>query len=280
MAGQVVLGIDYPAAMNSRRIGSVVSVFAILGSLIAGAVPASAAPILGTGLIRIDGSWATVKTLSNGSTVLTLDKEASGQWMGEIGRSLVAGVRDIDDRGVVSSWEEVGYKSGVDIDATVTWNSLTNYERVDLRDPSMTPRGHLRFVVDADQVLPARMENVSVNIARSDSSKTRAFPVNDTYSLTATVSAQTDVPSADIAEVALKNMGTICYEYDLTQINLSASLPASLSCGSVSLTNSTSSMSLPGSFQAGNAVFFSTIVASGSSFTFSAVIATWTESGS
>lgn len=70
------------------------------------------------------------QTLSTGVTILTLDKEASGQWMGEIGRSLLPVVRDIGD-------------------------------------PRMTPRGHLGFVVESGSELPLRLEKVSINITRT-----------------------------------------------------------------------------------------------------------------
>lgn len=266
--------------MKSSRIGLVVSSFAILGSLITGAGPASAEPNLGTGLIRFDGTWATVKTLTDGSTVLTLNKEATGQWMGEIGRSLVPVVRDIDDRRLVSAWNQVGHKSGFGVDATMTWNSLADFARVDLSDPSMTPRGHLRFVVDPDTELPARMENVSVNIARSDAIQTRSFPVNVNYALTATASASTSLQFAYVASVSLINSGMRCYEYTLSQQVPNSTLPANIACGSVAFTSSTSTMGLPTPSQTGHVFFSSTLSVSGSPFVFSGVIATWSVNGS
>jgi hypothetical protein len=266
--------------MKSTRIGLVFSSIAILGSLIAATGPATAEPVLGTGLIRIDGDWANVKTLSNGSTVLTLNKEASGQWMGEIGRSLVPGVRDIDDRRLVSAWNEVGHANGSGVEATVTWNSVKNFDRVALSDPSMTPRGHLRFVVDANPALPARMENISVNITRSDAAQARSYPLSITYAFTASTSARTYLQYAYVAEVTLNGSGVNCYEYTLLQSAPNATLPASVACGSATFANSTSSMNLPNSNQSGDVFFNSTITASGSPFAFAAVIASWTETGS
>jgi hypothetical protein len=266
--------------MTSPRIGLAFSSLAILGSLILATGPATAEPILGTGLIRIDGTWATVKTLPNGSTVLTLNKEASGQWMGEIGRSLVPGVRDIDDRRLVSAWNELGHASGSGVQSTLTWNSVNNFESVELSDPSMTPRGHLRFVVDAEPSLPARMENVSVNISRSGATQARSYPLSITYAFTASTSARTYLQYAYVAEVSLNGSGVDCYEYTLLQSSPYATLPASVECGSVSFANTTSSMNLPNPNQSGDVLFNSTITTSGSPFPFTAVIASWTETGS
>jgi len=55
--------------------------------------------------------------------------------MGEIGRSLIPVVRDIDDRNLVQAWSAVGHGSHVDVESTCE--------------------------------LPARMEQTSVNISRA-----------------------------------------------------------------------------------------------------------------
>lgn len=266
--------------MTFHRVGLIASVVAISGSLFAGSATAHAAPIVGTGLIRFDATWATVKTLSDGTSVITLNKEASGEWMGEIGRSLVPGVRDLDDRDLVTVWENVGHRSGVGVDATVTWDSLAHAERVELSDPRLTPRGHLRFVVDADQELPARISNVTLNLARASGISARSFPLNETYSFTATTTATTTIPIPLNSQIAIRDSGLTCYEYTLIQSAPSLTLPASLTCNSVVFNNSTSSMSVPSPTEEGDVIFQSTITASGDSFQFSAIIASWSQSGS
>lgn len=266
--------------MIITRVGLIASIVAISASFFAGSATAHAAPVLGTGLMRVDANWATVKTLADGTSVITLNKEASGQWMGEIGRSLVPGVRDIDDRDLVTVWENVGHKNGVGVDATVTWDALAHAERVELSDPTLTPRGHLRFVVDANQELPARMSDVTLNLARAEGLKARSFPLNETYSFTATTTAATTIPIPLNSQVAIRDSGSTCYEYTLLQSVPSITLPANVTCNAVVLSNSTSSMSIPSPTKEGSVFFQSTITASGSTFPFAAVIASWSQSGS
>ncbi len=161
--------LTYSSRMKSLRSRLLFSVLGLIGFLGLGIVPAQAQPVLGTGLIRFDADWATVKTLPTGVTVLTLDKESSGQWMGEIGGSLEPVVRNIDDRNLVKAWDMVGHPSDAGVESTLTWNSTQNYQLVKLSAPSLTPRGHLRFVIEPGTDLPVRIEQVSVNITRAAS---------------------------------------------------------------------------------------------------------------
>gem|GEM_PF-1139486 len=276
----------YGVTMTRHRRGSLTSRLFIVAAaavslLLVGGVPSQATPVVGTGLIRMDGTWATVKTLPSGSTVLTLNKEASGQWMGEVGQSRVPVVRDIKDKHLVDIWHKVGHASGVGVDATLTWGSAGNFELVTVSDPSITPRGHLRFVVEADPELPARMENISVNITRSDAPKLRAYPMSISFPLTANVDADTRLQFAYVAEVSLLNVGDNCYEYTLTQSAPYGVFPSTISCtDSLTFTSTTSTMLLPTPTAMGQVFFSSTMSASGSPFVYSGVIAQWAETGS
>ena len=263
----------YPVVMKSTRVSLFVAVTAILGSMVVGIVPAQAASDLGTGLIRMDAGWASIKTLSDGSTVLTLDKEASGQWMGEVASSTTPVVRDIDDSRLVTAWN--GFGHGAEAAATVTWNSLANYQLIDLSDPSMTPRGHMRFVIDADANLPNRIENVSLNIHRAQQVQQRAFPYTSNFQITSTATTQSTNNFAYGAEVTFKDSGLSCYSITLSQPAPQGTLPANLNCDSVTYNSGSLTMTLPLGSQPGNVFLTSTMTVSGSPFQFAGVVAQW-----
>jgi hypothetical protein len=259
--------------MKPTRVSLFVAVTAILGSMVVGISPAQAASSLGTGIIRMDAGWASIKTLSDGSTVLTLDKEASGQWMGEVANSTTPVVRDIDDSRLVTAWNDLGH--GADAAATVTWNSLSNYQLIDVSDPSMTPRGHLRFVIDADAKLPNRIETVTLNIHRSQQVQQRAFPFTSNFQVTSTASAQTTNNFAYVASVTFKDSGLSCYNITLTQPAPEGTLPANLNCDSVTYNSGSMAMTLPLGSQPGNVFLTSAMTVSGSPFQFAGVVAQW-----
>lgn len=264
-----------------------VPVFTLIGILGMGIAPAHSTPSLGTGLIRLDANWATVKTLTSGETVLTLDKEASGQWMGEVGDSLVPVVRDIDDRNLVKAWDALGHDSGVGVESTLTWSSANNFQLVQLGEPTLTPRGHLRFVLESAEdssasELPVRLEKVSVNITRAHSLQNRSFPVNQSFYITATAALQTTNVYAYVATVNFSNAGPNCYSATLIQQAPLVTLPANLSCGTtLTFSSGTLTMSLPlPSGAKGNVFFNSNMIVSGSPFSFSGIVAQWTQTGS
>ncbi|MFY9230317.1 MAG: hypothetical protein WAO50_00225 [Candidatus Nanopelagicales bacterium] len=260
--------------MALRRAGLLAAVLVLLSATVIGAMPSHAAPILGTGLVRMDGSWATVKTLGNGDTVLTLNKSASGQWMGEIGRSLVPGVRALSDKDLIDTWDQLGHAADDRVTSTLTWNDLTNVARLSLGAPQLSPRGHLRFLLEKADDLPARMENVTVNISRSDSATTRQFPVIETTNTTATSAALATIQGPYIAEIALQNLGVSCYSVALTQSAPSATF-WSIACGNVTFAGGTLAMTPPTVGQLGTVVLRTTIDASGTAFPYSGVIAQW-----
>ncbi len=272
--------LTYSCRRKSLRIRLLFSVLGLIGFLGLGIVPAHAQPVLGTGLIRIDANWATVKTLPTGVTVLTLNKESSGQWMGEIGGSLEPVVRNIDDRNLVKVWGMVGHISDVGAESTLTWNSTQNYQLVKLSAPSLTPRGHLRFVIEPGTDLPVRIEQVSVNITRAASPQNRSFPLTQSFPLTAGASAQTTNTMAFNASVMFSNGGANCYTVTLVQPSPTATLPANLACGSVTFASGSLTMTLPLPTGKGNVFFNTTMIVSGSPFSFSGIIAQWSQSGS
>ncbi len=268
-------------------VASLFPFFGLIGLLGIGIAPAHGAPSLGTGLIRIDADWATVKTLSNGELVITLDQEASGQWMGEIGSSLEPVVRDIDDRNLVKAWDALGHTSGEGVESTLTWNSTNNFQLVKLGDPSLTARGHLRFVIEPDSELsanelPVRLEKVSVNITRGASPQIRSFPYSQSFSLTATAAIQTTNNFAYEASLMFSNTGTNCYEATLVQQAPMSQLPTDLLCGAaLTFSSGTLTMTLPmPSGAKGNAFLTSAMIVSGSPFSYSGIVAQWTQTGS
>ncbi len=272
--------LTYSCRRKSLRSRLLFSVLGLIGFLGLGIVPAQAQPVLGTGLIRFDADWATVKTLPTGVTVLTLDKESSGQWMGEIGGSLEPVVRNIDDRNLVKAWDMVGHPSDAGVESTLTWNSTQNYQLVKLSAPSLTPRGHLRFVIEPGTDLPVRIEQVSVNITRAASLQNRSFPVNQSFNLTATAVVQTTNSYQLMASLMFSNGGINCYSVTLNQASPWATLPANLACGSVTFASGSLTMTLPMSGAKGNVFFNTTMIVSGSPFSFSGIIAQWSQSGS
>ena len=257
------------------------SLLGLIGFLGMGVTPAYANLELGTGLIRIDANWATVKTLPNGETVLTLNKEATGQWMGEVGQSLKPMVRNIDDRNVVQAWDKLGHSAGVGVESTLTWKSMENYQLVLLADPRITPGGHLRFVVESASELPVRMEQVSVNMSRADVPEGKGFPVVQRFNLTSTAIVQTTNSNAFMASLLFSNAGPNCYSVTLLQSAFEATLPANFVCGALTFVSGTLTMTLPmPSGPTGNVFFTTNMSVSGSPFSFSGIIAQWSQAGS
>jgi hypothetical protein len=244
---------------------------------IAGPVQANEA--LDRGLVRIDASWATVKTLKNESQVLTLDKKASGQWMGEAGVERQLVVREISDDQVVSGWNHLGHGRTVGVDATITWNDGESFSRVTVGNPELTPRGHVRFTLAPGASLPKRMANVDINMMRSPNPASRSYPVSESFALTATATASTLLNFAYEAAVSISDSGVTCYEVTLLQAAPIQEIPVNLECGSITFGSGQFTMTLPNSTQNGNVLFTSTMIASGSAFDFNSVIASWPLSG-
>jgi hypothetical protein len=262
--------------MNSKRTSTIVAAL-LLGFV--SIAPASAEEALGSGLVRIDGTWATVKTLADGSSVLTLDKEATGQWMGEIGPDNQLSIREIDDERLVRAWNVLGHNGATGVNATVTWNRGGNYAALTISQPKLTARGHLRFTLSPDAALPARLSDVDINIARAQNLQTRSFPVTQNFAITSTSSTSTTLPFAYSATIALSDSGLRCFSSTVTQSAPQMQLPANLVCGSVTFNSGQYTMSLATSTQNGTVFFATTMAASGSTFSFSSIIASWTAGG-
>lgn len=242
--------------------------------------PAQAANPLSNGLVRIDSSWATVKTLADDSRVVTFANSATGQWMGEVGPTDQLMVRDIDDEHLVRAWDELGHSADAAIPATLTWNAGVNFALIAVSDPQITPRGHLRFHINQSVDLPTRLEDADINISRAATPQARAFPSNETYALTSAAEILTINKFAYVAEATLNDSGINCYEGTALQTAPIVELPANLACETLTFTSGTLTMSLPLPTQNGTLFFSSLMQASGSSFSFSAVVASWPESGS
>jgi hypothetical protein len=169
--------------------------------------------------------------------------------MGEIGRSLIPVVRDIDDRNLVQAWSAVGHGSRVGVESTCE--------------------------------LAARMEQTSVNISRAGLPQDRSFPVVQSFPLTATTSIQTANTYAFMASSMFSNAGVNCYSLTLVQTSPKSTLPNDLACGSVSFSTGSLTLTLPLPSGAKGNVFLNTrMVVSDSPFLFSGVIAQWSQSGS
>jgi hypothetical protein len=207
--------------MYRLRISFFVLALGLIASVGIGGAPAQAAPSLGTGLVRIDADWATVQTLSNGKRVLTLDKNASGQWLGGIGRSRRLAIRDVDDRNLVQAWNALGHGAGVGVASALTWNSGKDHKFVRLADPVLTPSGQLRFVIKQSEnlsasKLPTRLKKVGVNITRAPLRQNRSFPIVNTFHFTGSVALTTTVPRAAEASLVFSSDNTECFSSTLT----------------------------------------------------------------
>ncbi len=260
---------------RTRTLAVIAACFLGFGSI----APAHADETIGSGLVRIDGDWATVKTLADGSSVLTLARDAAGQWMGEIGPDDQLTVRDIDDERLVRGWQTLGHRGDAGVAATLTWNRGTNYALVSVSRPQLTPRGHLRFTLAPGTKLPARLSDVDINIVRSQPLQPRSFPVTETFALTATTAAKTSLQFAIAATTTLSDSGLSCFSSTVTQSAPQVELPANLACGSVTFTTGDYTLTLPSATQQGTVFFASTMATSASTFNFNAVIASWTTSG-
>jgi hypothetical protein len=207
--------------MTRRRLSFFVLALGLTASLGIGIAPAQAAPSLGSGLVRIDAGWATIQKLPSGKRVLTLDKNASGQWLGEIGRSRTLAIREIDDRNLVQAWDALGHGSGVGVASALTWNSGKDHKFVRLADPVLTPSGQLRFVLKQSKnlstsKLPTRLKKVGVNITRAPLRQNRSFPIVNTFHFTSSVALTTTVPSAAEASIVFSSDKSECFSSTLT----------------------------------------------------------------
>lgn len=263
--------------MRHLRISAaiVVSLFAL-----STAVTAQAADPLSDGLVRIDSSWARVKTLADDSKVITFANSASGQWMGEVGPKDQLMVRDVDDEQLVRGWDELGHSAKTAASATLTWNKGANYTLIAVTRPQITPKGHLRFHIDPSVDLPPRLAGAAINISRSSAPQARAFPTTETYALTSTAKISTTNNFAYEASALISDSGTNCYDITVVQEAPSGQLPDNLACGSITFTSGTFMLNLPLATQNGTLYFASVMQASGSPFSFSAVVASWAVTGS
>lgn len=269
--------------MNPLRRSSLFLALGLVGFVAIGLTPAQAAPALGTGLVRIDAKWATVKMLPSGQRVLTLGKQASGQWMGELGRSPVPVVRDIDDRDLVAVWDDLGHNPGVGVDSTLTWNSVGSHQMVHLGDPVLTPRGHLRFILEpASETstfeLPIRLENVSVNVHRASSLQPRALPLAlPPYVVASDAQVQSTITSNySTVEVALICDAESVWSSTLNQNNLTQSITPETHCASIIYESGTLKMTVPTISQDGDVLLNATVsVSQGDPYAFSSVVASW-----
>ncbi len=171
--------------------------------------------------MRIDADSATIKTLPNGKKVLTLHKNASGQWLGEIGRSRKLAIRDIDDRNLVQAWDALGHDFGVGVASALTWNSEKDHQPVRLADPVLTPSGQLRFVIKQTEnlstsKLPTRLKKVGVNITRAPLRQNRSFPIVKTIWFTDSVALTTTVKSDVEASLVFSSDNSECFSSTLT----------------------------------------------------------------
>lgn len=243
------------------------------------AIPTQANEALSSGLVRIDATWATVKTLVDDSQVLSLDKDAAGQWMGEVGVDRQIIVREISDDRLVEGWSQLGHSNSNEVAATITWNNGKNFDRVAVSAPELTPRGHLRFTIAKENNLPPRMEGVDINIIRSEPRKVRSFPVTESFTLTESSSTTTTLNFAYAAKVSISDSGLRCYELTLLQSAPQQQLPSNLQCGLLNFTTGQFTMTLPSPTQSGSVLFVSSMMVSGTPFNFNSVIASWTVNG-
>lgn len=263
--------------MNSSRVAAVCVVSL---TALASVAPAQAANPLSNGLVRVDSSWATVKALADDSLVVTFANSATGELMGEVGPTNQLMVRDVDDEHLVRAWDDLGHSADTAIPATLTWNAGVNFALVAVSDPQLTPRGHLRFRINPSVDLPPRLEDVDINISRAAAPQARTFPTNETYALTSTAEIFTINKFAYTAEATISDSGINCYEETAVQTAPIVQLPENLACESLTFTSGTFTMNLPLPTQNGTLFFSSSMLASGASFSFSAVVASWSESGS
>lgn len=244
--------------------------------------PGSDAPAsnsIGHGLVRLDSFWATSKTLADGTRELTFAKHASGQWMGEVGPQQQLMVRDISVKRLVRASNRLGHKRQSGVPATLTWNTGSKFTAIVVSNPKVTPKGHLRFRLSPGAQTPQRMKNVTLNLSRPASIGARTFPVTSTYALTSTGSVTTTNSFAYQANISLSDSGLRCYTLTLVQAAPVQSLPNNLICGSLTFTTGQFAMSLPVGSQNGSVLFTSNMLASGTSFAFNAIVASWPQSG-
>jgi hypothetical protein len=238
---------------------------------------------IGHGLVRIDSSWATMKTLANGTRVLTFAKRASGQWMGEVGPEQSLMVRDINVKRLVRAWNRLGHNRQINVPATLTWNTGSDFTAITVSNPKVTPRGFLRFQLEPDAQAQPRMKDVTLNLSRAQPRPAaivaQSFPTTSNYTLTSTGSITTTNSFAYQASISLYDSNVRCYITTLSQPAPTQSLPANLKCGSITYTTGQFAMSLPSASKSGTVLFTSNMLVSGSPFTFNAIIATWTSTG-
>lgn len=279
--------------MNVTRTVSVlvVSILATVGGVTSAAAQGVASQgsdpqvsnSIGHGLVRIDSSWATVKTLTDGTRVLTFAKRASGQWMGEVGPDQKLMVRDINVNRLVRAWDRLGHDRQTGVSTTLTWNTGSHFAAITVSNPRVTPKGFLRFQLEPDAQAKPRMKNVTLNLSRAlprpAEIVAQSFPTSSKYALTSTGFITTTNSFALQASVSFSDSNIRCYIITLMQSAPTQSLPQNLACGSLTFTTGQLAMSLPKTSTNGSVLFTSNMLISGSPFAFNAIVATWTTTG-
>lgn len=183
-------------------------------------VPVQAAPGSGIGsgraVIRIDSPKASVSQQGGDTYVLTMAKNASGQWMGErtnAGGKVTTRVGDLTAKQLVDGWDDFKYTEA-GVDATLTWNSKSPRVKaasVHISQPRSTKAGVV-VELTSQEIIPAHLTNASLSISRAPGKGVRSLPTQ-TQNITSDLwisSANSDA-SHDTARIYNSTNNNTCF---------------------------------------------------------------------
>ena len=157
----------------------------------------------GQALVRIDGGTAYAKKKAKREYRIVVPDAAEITWMGEVsGKGTRTGT--FDPKALVAGWNRLGFREGARAFTTLRWAEAGSPRRsgraATLWSPRVNADGQLTFLAKVTGgPLPKEMVDFSINIARAETRMRtqsrstwttvfRAFPVDSTLSVQATVS--------------------------------------------------------------------------------------------
>ena len=263
---------------------------AVVGGLILSASPAiaSTSPVrpAGAALVRIDAPRATAAE-HGGEVTLRLEGQLKVAWLGQGvdangHRGLDVG--QLPPEGLNAAWDQFRLDAASRNRATVTWNSHGGHQAVALvrlSRPTLTHHREIDLHFTSQQLIPAHLHDVSVNIDRAPGLSARSFPFSSTYMLTPNTSSGTTVQNPSTALVNLMGMPALCYQGVLVPSQATLNLPSSLNCAGTVFDSTSWTLTPATPSSQGLVVMSGTIIPPGQSpFPFSAVTADWSDNGS
>lgn len=181
---------------------------------------ASAAGIgSGRALVRIDAPNATVSKNADGSYVLTVPANSTGQFFGErpdkSGKKSLR-VGDVSAKQLIRKWQDFRYTSA-GVPTTIAWNAkkASTMEGILVRlfKPTVTPEG-ITFRFTTKQYAPESLKDVTVNLQRAPERSSRTtYTVQNTVTLSGNMKFFAGFYDGGKVDTHLMNGSSYCWSY-------------------------------------------------------------------